>query len=115
MRLRWPQAREHQDHRRRPGPGVATLIPDPPQPQRTSRYQLVETGGNGSFQFQGLRPGKYRLYAWEEFEPGAQFDPDVTGPFEARSVAVEVAEGARKEVTVTRISAEEVEAARKAR
>jgi hypothetical protein len=95
--------------------GTVTLIPDPPQPQRTSLYQLVETGGNGSFQFQGLRPGKYRLYAWEEFEAGAQFDPDVTGPFEARSVAVEVAEGGRKEVTVTRISVDEAEAARKPR
>jgi hypothetical protein len=92
-----------------------TLIPDPPQPRRTSLYQLVETGGNGSFQFQGLRPGKYRLYAWEEFEAGAQFDPDVTGPFEARSVAIEVAEGARKEVAVTRISVEEAEAAHKPR
>ncbi|MGA3096198.1 MAG: carboxypeptidase-like regulatory domain-containing protein [Bryobacteraceae bacterium] len=95
--------------------GTVTLIPDPPQPQRTSLYQLAETGGNGSFQFQGIRPGKYRLYAWEEFEPGAQFDPDVTGPFEARSVAIEVAEGGRKEVTVTRISVDEAEAARKPR
>ena len=92
-----------------------TLIPDPPQPQRTSLYQLAETGGNGSLQFQGIRPGKYRLYAWEEFEAGAQFDPDVTGPFEARSVAIEVAEGARKEAAVTRISVDEMEAARKAR
>jgi hypothetical protein len=91
-----------------------TLIPDPPQPRRTSLYQLAETDENGRFQFQGLRPGKYRLYAWEEFEDGAQFDPDVTGPFEARSVAIEVAEGARKEVAVTRISVDEMEAARRA-
>ena len=74
---------------------------------------MVETDENGRFQLQGIRPGKYRLYAWEEFENGAQFNPDVTGPFEARSVAIEVAEGARKEVTVTRISVEEAEAARK--
>jgi hypothetical protein len=63
---------------------------------------------------QGIRPGKYRLYAWEEFESGAQFDPDVAAPFQARSVAVEVAEGGRKEVALTRISVEEMEAARKA-
>jgi hypothetical protein len=95
--------------------GVVTLIPDPPQPQRTSLYQLVETGENGSFQFQGVRPGKYRLFAWEEFEAGAQFDPDVTAPFQARSVAIEVAEGARKEATVTRISVDEMDAPRKPR
>jgi hypothetical protein len=84
-----------------------TLIPDPPQPQRTSLYQLAETGENGSFQFQGLRPGKYRLYAWEEFEEGAQFDSDVTAPFQARSLTIEVKEGERKEVAVTRISVDE--------
>ena len=84
--------------------GTVTLIPDPPQPQRTSLYQLAETDENGRFQFQGLRPGKYRLYAWEEFEAGAQFDPEVTAPFQARSVAIEVAEGERKEVAVARIS-----------
>jgi protocatechuate 3,4-dioxygenase beta subunit len=95
--------------------GTVTLIPDPLQPQRTSLYQLAETDENGRFQLQGLRPGKYRLYAWEEFEAGSQFDPDVTAPFQARSVAIEVAEGGRKEVAVTRISVEEVEAARKPR
>ncbi len=87
--------------------GVVTLIPDPPQPQQTLLYRLAETDEYGRFQFQGLRPGKYRLYAWEEFEAGAQFDPDVTAPFQARSLAVEVAEGERKEVEVARISADE--------
>jgi hypothetical protein len=94
---------------------VVTLIPDPPQPQRASLYQLAETGENGRFQFQGLPPGKYRLYAWEEFEAGAQFDPEVTAPFAARSVAVEVAEGERKEVAVARIAVDDVEAALKPR
>jgi hypothetical protein len=95
--------------------GTVTLIPDPPQPQRTSLYRLAEAGGDGSFEMQGIRPGKYRLYAWEEFEAGAQFDPDVTAPFQARSVAIEVAEGGRKEVAVPRISVDEMEAASKAR
>jgi hypothetical protein len=103
------------DEKGKPLDGIVTLIPDPPQPERTSLYQLAETGENGSFQFQGLRPGKYRLYAWEEFEAGSQFDPDVTAPFQARSVAIEVAEGGRKEVAVTRIPVEEMDAARKPR
>ena len=92
--------------------GVVTLIPDPPQPQRTPLYQRAETDEYGRFQFQGLRPGKFRLYAWEELEDGAQFDPDVTAPLQARSLAVEVAEGERKEVEATRITVDEVEAAR---
>jgi hypothetical protein len=87
--------------------GTVTLIPDPPQPLRTSLYQLAATDGNGRFQLEGVRPGKYRLYAWEDFEEGAQFDPDVTAPFQARSVALEVKEGERKDVAVTRISVDE--------
>ena len=87
--------------------GTVTLIPDPPQPQRISLYKSAEADENGRFLFQGVTPGKYRLYAWEEFEAGAQFDPDVTATFQARSVAVEVKEGERKDVAVTRISADE--------
>ena len=78
-----------------------------PAESASSLGQLAGTDENGRFQFQGLRPGKYRIYAWEEFEDGAQFDPGVTGPFQARSVAIEVKEGERKEVAVTRISVDE--------
>jgi hypothetical protein len=98
----WPRAWRRDPDSRSPAAAADVTLP-------------VGRDENGRFQFQGLRPGKYRLYAWEEFEPGSQFDPDVTGPFEARSVAIEVAEGARKEVTVTRISVDEMEAARKPR
>ena len=90
----------------KPLDGVVTLIPDPPQPQKASLYRLAETAENGRFQFQGIPPGKYRLYAWEEFESGAQFDPEVTAPFQPRSVSIEVTEGERKEVTLPRIPAD---------
>jgi hypothetical protein len=96
----------------KPIEGFALLVPDPPQPQRPSLYRMLETDENGRFQFQGLAPGKYRLYAWEEFEPGAQFDPDATAPFQARSIAIDLPEGANKEVKVARISVEDAEAAR---
>lgn len=92
--------------------GTVILVPDPPQPQKTSLYRLAETGENGRFLFEGVPPGKYRLYAWEEFETGAQFDPEVTLPLQARSVAIEVTEGERKEVTLPRIAVDEAEAAR---
>ena len=95
------------DEKGNPLDGVVTLIPDPPEPRKISLYRLAETDAGGRFQFDGLRPGKYRLYAWEEFEPGAEFDPEVTAPLHARAMAIEVAEGERKEVTVLRIAADE--------
>jgi hypothetical protein len=95
----------------KPAAGTVTLIPDPPRPDRPSLYQVAETGDDGRFQIQGIRPGKYRLYAWEELEPGSHMDPMVTAPFQAYSVALEAAENDKKEVTLRRIGVETVEAA----
>lgn len=91
---------------------TVSLIPDPPRPGQPSLYQVGETADDGRFQMQGIRPGKYRLYAWEELEPGAHLDPQFTAPHEADSVAIEVAENDHKEVTLARIPAGETEVAK---
>jgi hypothetical protein len=84
--------------------GTVTLIPDPPQPQRISLYQSAEADENGRFLFQGVTPGKYRVYAWEDLEPGAYLDPQVTAPYKAQSVPVEAGQNETKSVTVKRIA-----------
>jgi hypothetical protein len=89
-----------------PAEGTATLIPDPPQPDSPWLYRSVEAGEGGLFQIDGIRPGKYRLYAWEELEPGAHMDPQVTGPHEGDSVVIEVSENERKKTSVKRIAAD---------
>jgi hypothetical protein len=92
------------DERGKPVEGTAGLIPDPPQAERTWLYKTAEAGEGGRFQFQGVRPGKYRVYAWEELEPGAHLDPHFTAPYESCSVAIEVGENDRKNVTIKRIA-----------
>jgi hypothetical protein len=93
------------DDKDNPVNGVVTLIPEPPRPGEPSRYRVVATE-NGRFQIQGIIPGKYRLYAWEELEPGAHLDPQVTAPHQTDSVTIEVAENDRKEVELQRIPVE---------
>lgn len=92
------------DEQGKPAQGTAGLIPDPPQAERTWLYKTAEAGEGGRFQFQGVRPGKYRVYAWEELEPGAHLDPHFTAPYESCSVAIEVGENDRKNVTIKRIA-----------
>jgi hypothetical protein len=84
--------------------GTVTLIPDPPQPQRISLYQSAEADEDGRFLFQGVTPGKYRVYAWEDLEPGAYLDPQVTAPYKAQSVPVEAGQNETKSVTLKRIA-----------
>jgi hypothetical protein len=92
------------DEQGKPADGTAGLIPDPPEPERAWLYKTAEAVEGGRFQFQGVRPGKYRVYAWEELEPGAHLDPQFTAPYESCSVAIEVGEKDEKNVTIKRIA-----------
>ena len=84
--------------------GIVTLIPDPPRPEQTYWYQTASADQNGKFSFAGVRPGKYRVFAWEEMEPGGQFDPDFLKGHDGQGVAITVEENDRLHVKLTRIS-----------
>jgi hypothetical protein len=94
------------DEQGRPAGGIACLIPEPPQPEQSALYQTAEAAEDGQFRFRGVRPGKYRVYAWEEMEPGSHLDPQVTAPREAYSLAIELGENETKKVSVKRIPVE---------
>jgi hypothetical protein len=65
---------------------------------------LFKTGGvfqQGSFTIQGIAPGAYKLYAWEDVDMNAvRYDPDFLKPYEALGQAVQISEGASESVTV---------------
>lgn len=60
-----------------------------------SFYALAIAEDSGHFEFKGVTPGRYALYAFEELDPSAYEDPGFLKPFEALSEAFDVAEGAR--------------------
>ena len=91
---------------------TVTLIPDPPSPDRPGLYQQTDVDQNGKFTFHNLTPGKYRVYAWEDLEPGIQQDPEFMKPLESLGANVAVGENGKEQVTVTRISAATVDEAR---
>jgi hypothetical protein len=62
---------------------------------------VADEGGN--FYFAGLRPGEYRVYAWDAAAPEASDAPASLAAFQGGSKAVTLAEGARQKIQVTAI------------
>jgi hypothetical protein len=80
--------------------GLIALVPV--GPNRPSPPVKVGTGSReGRFLLQGIAPGAYRLYAWENADADAvRRDPDFLKPYEALGQAVQVSEGGSERVTL---------------
>jgi hypothetical protein len=63
--------------------------------QVLSFYAMAGADDAGHFEFQGVTPGRYKLYAFEELDPSAYQDPNFLKPYETLSEPFEVAEGSR--------------------
>ena len=79
----------------KPFPGSSvTLIPS----DGRSWPAKQTAGGDGTFEFAGLRPGKYRLFAWDDVDDDLWQDPEFQKKYESRAVEVTVGESETKSV-----------------
>ncbi|MEO8371009.1 MAG: carboxypeptidase regulatory-like domain-containing protein [Candidatus Solibacter sp.] len=62
---------------------------------------------NGILSFKGLKPGEYRLIAWDDVESGAPYDPDFVKPYESRAKTVKVEASGHEAVQLKSIAADE--------
>ncbi len=85
---------------------TVTLIPDAGHQSLTWLYKTASTDQNGRFTVKGVRPGEYKIYAWEEVEQGAYMDPDFVKPHESAGESVSVKDGAQATVQLKAIPAE---------
>jgi len=69
-----------------------TLIPN--DRARAERFKLAATDTNGHFEFHGIYPGDYKLFAWDGVEPNAYRDPDFLRAYEAQGKGAPISEGA---------------------
>ena len=77
---------------------VVALIP------KDGSLTIVQTADeNGILSFKGLKPGDYRLLAWEDVESGAPFDPDFLKPFEAQAKSLKLEAAGHEGVELTAI------------
>jgi 5-hydroxyisourate hydrolase-like protein (transthyretin family) len=67
---------------------------------RQDLYKTATTNQDGQFNFRGVAPGDYRVFAWEDIEPFAYFDPDVLKAFEPQAKPVRVQESSKATVEV---------------
>ena len=69
------------------------LIPD--DPSRADLYKVASADQYGRFSFQGIAPGGYRVYAWEDAPSGAYRDPEFVRPYQDWGERIDVDQGSQ--------------------
>lgn len=77
-------------------PNATVVLVPSARMRRPDLYRSMLTDAEGRFDFQGVTPGEYLLFAWEDVEPGAWMNADFLRLFEDRGRLVRVAEGSRQ-------------------
>jgi uncharacterized protein (DUF2141 family) len=92
-----------------PAAGATVVLVPQEQDRRAvfSFYKTTSTDQHGNFSFKNLTPGEYKVFAWEDIEPGAYADPNFIKPVESKGEAVTIKEGVAPPVQVTIIPVEE--------
>jgi hypothetical protein len=67
---------------------VVVAVPESRYRKQGNRYQRVTTDQAGRFSMRGLRPGEYKLFAWEVMEEDEFFDPEYLKTYEDRGTAI---------------------------
>lgn len=82
----------------------ATLIPS----DSNSRPATQFTDDDAKFKFTALRPGTYKLFAWEEVDEGLWQDPDFRRKYESKAQEITVGPNETQKVQLRAIAAEEM-------
>ncbi len=62
---------------------------------------------NGILSLRGLKPGDYKLFAWDDVEQGAPLDPDFRKPFEGQAKTVKLSASAHEAVQLKAVSVDD--------
>ena len=88
------------DKEQKPMTGVqAILIPDR-QRDRRELYRFATSDQNGHFTMRTIAPGDYKIFAWEDAEPGTYNDPEFLRNYEALATPAKVSESATLNLAV---------------
>jgi hypothetical protein len=82
---------------------TVALVPEAAGRGQIRLFRSALADDYGHYVLRGIPPGDYRLFAWEDVEPGAWLDPDFLREFEKRGEPVSVSERARYTVQLKAI------------
>lgn len=94
-----------------PVPGATAILllkPDTYLAHYSTHYS-ANTDYQGKFQFRPVRPGDYKVFAWEDVAYLAWFDPEFMKPFLSRGVELSVAENDKKSLALKTIPMKETQ------
>jgi hypothetical protein len=80
------------------------LIPEAERQSRLTLFKTTLTDQNGHYSIQGIAPGSYKVYAFEDLPQGANQDPDFMKAFEKSAESVTIGEGAHESRQLQQIS-----------
>lgn len=84
-------------------PMAGAVVAFIPESTRDSHYRSATADHDGTFRVKGVPPGKYKIMAWEDIEPGAYRDPEFVKPFDGQAQTLALEENGRSKVTLKAI------------
>ena len=75
---------------------TVVLVPDARKRSRADLFRQFETDQYGRYQIKNIPPGEYKLFAWDDVEPGIWWDSDFLASYEKNAALVAVKKGARE-------------------
>lgn len=87
----------------------ATVVLLPDLSQRETRLDLFKkttSSADGKFHFDGITPGTYRIFAWEDVRSGDWYDPEFMKAYEFNGVEVRLNEAESKTLEIPVIPVE---------
>jgi len=89
------------DARNEASPGVRVVLhPGAGHPRAAQLVRVTTADPSGRYAFTGIAPGKYYVFALEDYEPGMEMDPDVVSRLRASAETVDLKEGGKESKTV---------------
>lgn len=76
------------------------FIPSGTPPLRFDRYRSASTNESGQYSLLAIAPGEYLVYAWEEVEAGAWFNPEFMRLYESSGQTLQIGEMQKRSLDV---------------